>query len=161
MRFESLAAVTSLFILTHITVTEAFSLSYCVVPPAVHIRSNESCFTPSINQYASTNIDWAGMKGEYENTQILLTTNSSSAVNISFTISSLVNSTLSYDIPSSMLTVFQVGHVNCSETTRYPGSGGGWRPDPLFELTDDMYGTNIVMVSNYSQTLWVTVQIPC
>lgn len=51
---------------------------------------------------------------------------------------------------------FQVGYVFCKPTTRYPGSGGGWRPDPLLPPRNEM----VVLESEVTQPLWLSVKIP-
>lgn len=46
-------------------------------------------------------------------------------------------STSTSTIPAAAWTAKTVGFVNCSKTTRYSPSGGGWLPDPLFSATFD------------------------
>lgn len=47
--------------------------------------------------------------------------------------------------------------VNCTRTTRYSPSGGGWHGDPLFLIGND---ASVSVVRNMATPLWLTVSIP-
>eukprot|EP01060_Flectonema_neradi_P032321 TRINITY_DN5113_c0_g1_i4.p1 TRINITY_DN5113_c0_g1~~TRINITY_DN5113_c0_g1_i4.p1 ORF type:complete len:536 (+),score=117.52 TRINITY_DN5113_c0_g1_i4:235-1608(+) len=52
--------------------------------------------------------------------------------------------------------VYQVGFVNCTVTGMYPGSGGGWRSDPL--LTIPAGGVSVT--TSQPVVFWLSVTIP-
>lgn len=129
----------------------------CVLPSTVHVRQNDTC--SSLSGITRDAINWAGMKGEVEAIQILIEGVPPSAnlsANLSLQFSDLTQQFGVGQISSSSLQWWQVGYVNCKETTRYPGSGGGWRPDPLLAPING----EISLEANKSQPLWVTVTIP-
>ena len=53
---------------------------------------------------------------------------------------------------------FKVGYVNCSTTTRYTPSGGGWHADPLLALPSN--NTLDLVAESYTTPLWLTLSIP-
>ena len=147
------------------TVFVLFLLSYvdgeialCVVPATVHVRQNDTC--NSMSAITRDAVNWAGMRGEQEAIQIMIegipsTANMTSYLSIEF--SDLTEQFGVGQINKDALKWWQVGYVNCKVTTRYPGSGGGWRPDPL--LTPSI-NNNITLESNVTQPVWVTIHIP-
>lgn len=135
----------------------AYDTTLCVVPATVHVRQNDTC--NSMSGITRDAVNWAGMKGEQEAIQVMLegvplAANMTSNLSIEF--SDLTQQFGVGQINKDMLQWWQVGYVNCKETTRYPGSGGGWRPDPLLMPTDN----KIILEANVTQPLWVTIHIP-
>eukprot|EP01084_Bolivina_argentea_P065406 119212_1 len=102
--------------------------------------------------------------GEYENTQLLFEyRNTFELSTISFKVSDLVNKTNNshcISLPSSIIKLYRVGNVNCKKTIAYVFSGGGWRPDPIFELDDSTYGSDITVSHEYTQSVWINIHIP-
>lgn len=133
-------------------------VTYCVVPPTVHVRQNDTC--DSMSGITRDAINWAGMKGEQEAIQIIAeglpsAANMTSYLSIQF--SDLTQQFGVGQISKDALHWWQVGYVNCKTTTRYPGSGGGWRPDPLLMPT---VNNNITLEAIVTQPLWLTIHIP-
>ena len=152
----NLAVMILLLLLSILSRVQA-ATDLCVLPSTVHVGQNETC--SSLSGITRDAINWAGMKGEQEAIQILVEGVPPSAnlsANLSLQFSDLTQQFGVGQIPSSSLQWWQVGYVNCKETTRYPGSGGGWRPDPLLV---PMNG-GVLLEADNSQPLWVTITIP-
>ena len=131
--------------------------TFCVVPATVHVRQNDTCY--SLSEITRHAVNWAGMKGEQEAIQLLVegippAENMTKYLSIEF--SDLTQEFGVGQITKDAIQWWQVGYVNCKETTRYPGSGGGWRPDPLLMPTDN----KIILEANVTQPLWLTIHIP-
>ena len=62
----------------------AESLNYCIVPPTVHIRYNNTCDNFLNISSPNNQINWAGMIGEAENIQLLISTASLTPYNITY-----------------------------------------------------------------------------
>ena len=62
-------------------------------------------------------------------------------------------------IPSDVATfaAFQVGYVNTTDSPRYEGSGGGFRPDPLLPFPTDGQGVDVP--AGVAQALWITAEL--
>ena len=146
------------FLVGFLLIKNVIGFDWCILPGMVHLRYFDTC-SDFVN-YSSNSIEFEGMKGEWENIQILIEYNNETDGELRYMINDLVNTTNNEIISKDEIMVYQVGHVNCSETTRYPGSGGGWRPDPMFTLTNDTYGDSISMSNEYSQILWISINIP-
>ena len=132
-------------------------VTFCVVPATVHVRQNDTC--NSLSRITRDAVNWAGMRGEQEAIQIVVegvppAANMTNYLSIEF--SDLTQQFGLGEINKDTLHWWQVGYVNCKETTRYPGSGGGWRPDPLLMPTDN----KITLEANVTQPLWLTIHIP-
>lgn len=139
-------------------------LQWCIVPSTIHVLQNETC--QSLEKVTSKIFDVFAMQGEEESQQLLLDTrgwgqpqNMTNNVKISINGDGFVQvqgtgSNKGGDQP--VVSWFQVGYVFCKPTTRYPGSGGGWRPDPLLVPRN---GT-VVLESEVTQPLWLSVKIP-
>ena len=133
-------------------------IEWCIVSSASHILYNETCSDWSSS---TNNITIEAMKGEYQNIQLIINP-SSIPTNISISAFDLVAiPTITPDdppiLPHTLFTFYQVAHVNCSETTRYEGSGGGWRPDPLFPLDPNTYGDTLPLSSTKSQVIHISI----
>ena len=129
----------------------------CVVPATVHVRQDDTC--NSMAGITRDAVNWAGMRGEQEAIQVIVEgllpeANMTSYLTIDF--SELTQQFGVGQIDKTSMQWWQVGYVNCKETTRYPGSGGGWRPDPLLTPTDN----NITLEANVTQPIWITIHIP-
>mmetsp|Transcript_37542 Transcript_37542/g.69865 ORF Transcript_37542/g.69865 Transcript_37542/m.69865 type:complete len:576 (+) Transcript_37542:80-1807(+) len=133
------------------------AVEHCVIPATKHILYSDNC--GSLQKQASTAISWAGMRGEYENAQLLLRVPHSA--NASLVFHDLVQQncwgSTCPRIGSDHLSWKQVGFVHCEHTTRYSDSGGGWRPDPL--LPPDSR-REVLLQQDVAETLWLTVHIP-
>ena len=57
----------------------------------------------------------------------------------------------------SSIEIYKVGYVFVKHSPRYPGSGGGWRPDPLLPLDKD--NTLFDVPPSISQGIWVSFTI--
>jgi hypothetical protein len=121
------------------------AVEWCVLPGTVQILQNYTCFTLP---YAAKTIDLAGMQGERESVQILLRVPASA--------SPMTLAGIGVQLPGTTSTVRQVGYVNCSYNPREPGSGGGWRPDPLLPL--EPKGTTLL--PGVATPLWLTIGLP-
>jgi hypothetical protein len=120
-------------------------------------------------------VDVAGMPGEAEHVQIVLDAGLSglSSPTLSLTFAPLTPkrlvvhndgsprrhgaAVLGEPIPTTAFRLSLVGHVNCSHTTRYSPSGGGWHPDPLFPVADS---SEVTVQGNVTNSLFVRVDIP-
>lgn len=95
-------------------------------------------------------VDWAGMRGELEHSQVCLRPRQSFAgVHAAF---SPLNGPAG-TIPADTLQWRRVGYVNCKKTTAYK-SDPGWWPDPL------MPADRFVLHPDETQPVWLTVRIP-
>ena len=130
------------------------AVEFCILPATVHIPYNATC--DQFSNISRSNINWAMSQGEYENVQLLIyfppATTAPSPVNMTYQFSNLSSADGTHSF-SPQLSVYQVGHVFCNATTRYGGSGGGWRPDPLFEISStSVYSSNIPLSTPYLVT---------
>lgn len=131
---------------------------WCVVPSTVHVLQNETCAT--YQSLASSKVVWYAMRGEEENKQVLLDLSGwPASLNLTATLSAdmsdlqLVGGTA---VLSGVLAWWQVGYVYCNPTTRYPGSGGGWRPDPVLAADNGA----ILLETGVTQPLWLDLKVP-
>ena len=155
MKAFTVVLIVSLLLLSRVD-GKVDDIKLCVVPATVHVRQDDSC--NSMSGITRDAVNWAGMRGEQEAIQIMVdgvTANMTNYLSVEF--SDLTQQFGVGQIDKNTLRWWQVGYVNCKETTRYPGSGGGWRPDPLLMPTDN---NNITLESNVTQPLWVTIHIP-
>ena len=95
---------------------------WCVLPPTVHVRQNETCKT--LADIASQKITWEAMRGEEEGRQILLDlepwpADYNLSVTLSITSGDLVSQLQRGKIAASSVSWWQVGYVYCKETIRY------------------------------------------
>ncbi len=151
-------------VLTYFGLSLAVSFpEWCVVPPTVHVRQNETC--ASLASIADTKVVWYAMKGEQESKQILLDLHSWPAeYNLTATFFLKASESMSEKgtfrlAPLPALAWFQVGYVDCKHTTRYADSGGGWRPDPLLSPLENGNSV-IVLESGVTQPIWINVLVP-
>ena len=131
---------------------------WCVIPPTVHVRQNETCKT--LQSLASSKIVWQAMHGEQESKQILLDLESWPAEYNLTTSFSLTATDLVHESGArfpGVLSWWQVGYVYCKHTTRYLDSGGGWRPDPLLVPHEN---SAILLESGITQPIWINVVVP-
>lgn len=131
-------------------------VEWCVLPSTVHVLQNQSC--SSFADLAALDVDIAAMKGETENRQIIVKLNNISGNAYSeIYFKPLVHQTLpSFVISNTSWQYWQVCYVNCKETIRYEGSGGGWRPDPLLDPPED----GVALMEGMSQPLWIGLNVP-
>lgn len=118
----------------------------CVLPPTMQILMNATC--DSLAPLATTTVDLAGMANEMEHAQLLIHLPPSSPPMI-------IASVRMTSISPASASIRQVGYVNTSTTSRYVGSGGGWRPDPLLEL--DPAGT--LVEPGVATPLWLSFKL--
>ena len=138
------------------------TVNWCVVPSTVHVLQNETC--SSLGPSATREIEVFAMQGEEESLQLLIDTrgwgegrNMTNKVSLSFnTFVDAQGSEINLQEEPITLSWWQVGYVFCKPTTRYPGSGGGWRPDPLLTPQDGA----VLLESEVTQPLWISVKIP-
>ena len=131
---------------------------WCVVPSTLHVLQNETCAT--YQSVASDKVVWYAMRGEEENKQVILDLSGwPAALNLTASLSaSMSDLTLvgGTTVVSGALTWWQVSYVFCKPTTRYPGSGGGWRPDPLLAADNGA----ILLEAGVAQPLWLDLKVP-
>ena len=133
--------------------------TWCVVPSTVHVLQNDTC--DSLGSVASTEFVVHAMQGEEENQQLLIDTRGWGADQnltnkISLEINSFQDSNRNEVEQEPETNWWQVGYVYCKSTTRYPGSGGGWKPDPLLSPENGA----IYLESEITQPLWISVKVP-
>ena len=75
------------------------------------------------------------------------------------TATTATTTTTAATIPAAAWTAKTVGYVNCSTTTRYNPSGGGWQPDPLFSSTFDG-GAATQVNGDVTNSVYVSLAIP-
>ena len=143
---------------TSSSVSTKSGIEWCIVSSASHILYNETCTEWSSS---TNNITIEAMKGEYENIQLIINP-STIPTNISISaFDQLLIPSITPDHPPilshTLFTFYQVAHVHCSETTRYGGSGGGWRPDPLFPLDPETYGDTLPLSTTNSQVIHISI----
>ena len=133
---------------------------WCIAPSTVHVLQNETC--KSLETIITKEFDVYGMQGEEESQQLLIETrgwgterNMTSNVTLSFDTFMDTNG-VDPVRDNPIISWWQVGYVYCKPTTRYPGSGGGWRPDPLLSPSNG----GVVLESEITQPLWISVKIP-
>ena len=111
----------------------------CVVPTTFPIRPFTTCADTGSS---SSNCDAAeayiqGQIGETESLQLLMRDSRDAddplggLTNVSLSVTFSSN-----DAAPATVSVYRVGYVLAKHSPRYPGSGGGWRPDPLFPLKE-------------------------
>lgn len=132
----------------------------CVAPSTIHVSQSDTCET--LGDAATHKFAVSAMRGEEENGQLLVDTRGwppSSNLTLKLTISiETFKTARGYEVGSGPRTQWwQVGYVNCRPTTRYPGSGGGWRPDPLLPPDDD---DTVLLESETTQPFWLSVKVP-
>eukprot|EP00928_Gymnodinium_smaydae_P016073 TRINITY_DN15995_c0_g1_i1.p1 TRINITY_DN15995_c0_g1~~TRINITY_DN15995_c0_g1_i1.p1 ORF type:complete len:587 (-),score=50.44 TRINITY_DN15995_c0_g1_i1:281-2041(-) len=110
----------------------------CVVPATEHVHFESAC---ADLQVARPQIEIVAMQQEYESVQILVRGREP------FTVS------LEASIPLP-LKWYQVGFVYTEANSRVEGSGGGWRPDPLLSIPEDV--PEVRVPAEFMQPLWVT-----
>eukprot|EP01064_Diplonema_japonicum_P031991 TRINITY_DN5913_c0_g1_i1.p1 TRINITY_DN5913_c0_g1~~TRINITY_DN5913_c0_g1_i1.p1 ORF type:complete len:515 (+),score=62.55 TRINITY_DN5913_c0_g1_i1:207-1751(+) len=114
----------------------------CVLPATQSLFLKDTCET---HQAVSTDkIAFEGLVGERENIQIMVMSTTTTMLKPSVSLAVEASSKL-----------YQVGYVNCTATTRYPGSGGGWRSDPLLEIPAE----GIQITESQPVVLWLSVRI--
>ena len=104
-----------------------------------------------------------GMQGEEESQQLLIDTrgwgaeqNMTNKISLSFDTFQNANGEARLLQQNPTVSWWQVGYVFCKATTRYVGSGGGWRPDPLLAPENN----SVTLESEVTQPLWLSVKIP-
>ena len=124
----------------------AIMATACVLPATIQILLNATC--DSLKPLARPSVAVSGMAGEFEHAQVLM--------RLPAAMPPSVISAISLPGLDGVATIRQVGYVNCSSTSRYPGSGGGWRPDPLLPL--DPHGT--LLMPGVATPLWLSIRVP-
>jgi hypothetical protein len=120
--------------------------SVCAVANALKVPLNATCTT--IDSAAAGDI--AASRGEFEALQILIDVGSLSVSNVTVSIA------FSAGTPADLSwTLAYVGYVFCAPTTRYGGSGGGWRPDALMPWP----ASGLFLPPQTSLTAWVSFNV--
>jgi hypothetical protein len=118
----------------------------CAVSNALKIPLNASC--ASIGGDSAGDI--ASSRGEFEALQILIDGGLAGASNLTLSVS------FTGGVPEGISwSLAYVGYVFCAPTTRYGGSGGGWRPDMLMPWPAS--GLNVL--PSTSLTAWITFNV--
>eukprot|EP00928_Gymnodinium_smaydae_P070677 TRINITY_DN54467_c0_g1_i1.p1 TRINITY_DN54467_c0_g1~~TRINITY_DN54467_c0_g1_i1.p1 ORF type:complete len:614 (-),score=57.92 TRINITY_DN54467_c0_g1_i1:179-2020(-) len=111
----------------------------CVVPATEHVHFQAKCANLDV---ARQHIEINAMQQEYESVQILIRGSDRFAVNLEGS---------SIPLP---LKWYQVGFVDTKANKRVEGSGGGWRPDPLLSIPEDV--SSVQVPAAFTQPLWLT-----
>eukprot|EP00928_Gymnodinium_smaydae_P028478 TRINITY_DN21709_c0_g1_i1.p1 TRINITY_DN21709_c0_g1~~TRINITY_DN21709_c0_g1_i1.p1 ORF type:complete len:613 (-),score=49.12 TRINITY_DN21709_c0_g1_i1:124-1962(-) len=128
----------------------------CFVPSTVPIRPESTCSDYGHGSSCEdVRINIAAQRGETESAQLLLRHSSDmdspgGLTNVSVRVVGLSASAVD-------LQIFQVGYVEARHSPRYPGSGGGWRPDPLLPMP--MEGGGFDVAPDQSQSIWFDVRV--
>eukprot|EP00757_Euglenozoa_sp_SAG-D1_P002390 gene2390-13271_t len=125
------------------------AVQWCVIAPELHVLGNDThiCNRPGASQSISIN----ALKGEQENVQVIILPEKE------ITVFSISHDSHSNSDPAFWtLTAHQIGYVYCNHSAEEPGSGGGWRPDPLLPI--DPEGATVHPGS--VQPFWLAFHIP-
>lgn len=125
----------------------------CSVPPGVPVRPSTTCadVNSPLASVESASVDLVAQGGETEDAQLLLR----KEADLNDGVGGLRNVTVAVSaLPHFIITqVFQVGYVFTKRTSRYEGSGGGWRPDPLIPAS------SFDVPSDTSQPIWLSFAV--
>ena len=147
-----------LSLLTLLPLSLSLSIKWAIVPSTIDV--NQSLSSDYYKKWSSEELVIHGMRGEIETRQLLVDTrgwgpqyNLTKRLNISFTSFTLPIENSTADIVTKW---WQVGYVYCHKNKLYLDSGGGWRPDPLFEPSID----GLLLESDITQPIWLSFTIP-
>jgi hypothetical protein len=132
------------FLVLTISISRTPTVELCVVPATRQIFQNATC--ENLGAQATSSINVAGLRGERENVQLLLRLLPGAASSATLTAISTSG------VP---ITVRQVAYVKTLTTTRYIGSGGGWRPDPLLPMLP-----KTTLRPGEATLLWLSIDLP-
>ena len=129
----------------------------CVVPSTFPVRPETTCSDSlsSRSDCQALNIDLAFQRGETEDVQILIRKESDlddvkgGVENVSVALTQVSD-------PSVNIAFQRVLYVKADRTPRYPGSGGGWRADPLYPIPAN---TTFDVPSGVTQSIWVSFTV--
>eukprot|EP00928_Gymnodinium_smaydae_P089262 TRINITY_DN73252_c0_g1_i1.p1 TRINITY_DN73252_c0_g1~~TRINITY_DN73252_c0_g1_i1.p1 ORF type:complete len:560 (-),score=93.14 TRINITY_DN73252_c0_g1_i1:60-1739(-) len=140
LRLASVACFSSLSLVsfTHCAQIQCGEYSVCVAPATERVNFTDSCSTLASAEAAIT---ITALQQEYESVQLLVRGSSTFTVD--------VDSTLPFPLQKYM-----VGYVFTRHNSRVGGSGGGWRPDPLLSIPDDV--ASVKVPADFTQPLWLT-----
>jgi len=128
--------------------------TWCIVRGSEKVLLTDTC--ASLKGSAKV-ADIAGMPGEAEHVQIVVDAGLATGTAPFSLKFAALTSDEGGSIPASAFQASVVGHVNCTQTTRYSPSGGGWHPDPLFPLPT---GGAVTVQPNATASFFVRGDIP-
>ena len=147
------------FLVSLLPLSFSLSIEWAIIPSTIDV--NQSLSIDHYQKWSSREIVIHGMRSETETRQLLIDTrgwgpkyNLTKRFDISYTNFTLPDP--SNERAGIITKWWQVGYVYCRETIAYPGSGGGWRPDPLFEPSSD----GLFLESEITQSIWLSFTIP-
>ena len=133
----------------------ALAPELCVVPTTTQIKPTSTCSdaTSSTSNCAAPIAYVNAQIGEIEDIQLLLR----KSIDQDDTIGGLTNVSIAVNnLPSFITyTTYRVGYVYTNHSPRYPGSGGGWRPDPLLPIRNKPFN----VPPSITQPLYVSFTI--
>ena len=127
----------------------------CVIPSTTQIRPHSTCSdtTASTSACAAAHATVQAQIGEVEDIQLLLRKSTDSDDIIGGLKSVTINVS---GFPNFVtVTMYRVGYVFTTHSPRYPGSGGGWRPDPLLPIG----GHSFDVPPNIAQPIYVSLAV--
>jgi len=128
----------------------------CVVPSTFPVRPDTTCSDSmsSRSDCEALNVDLSFQRGESEDVQILIR----KEPDLDDLKGGVENVSVSVTKTSDPVSVnfYRVLFVEAKRTPRYPGSGGGWRADPLYPITAD---TTFDVPSGVTQSIWVSFTV--
>ena len=134
----------------------ASGVEVCAVDSGLQVRVHSTCsdFATSGSSCSAPVARVIGMRGEVEDAQILIR----KATDADDTVGGIANVTVDVHIDEDLIVpqVYRVGYVFAQHSPRYPGSGGGWRPDPLLPLRK---GEAFSVPANVTQAIWVSLRL--
>ena len=130
----------------------------CVVPTTTTIKPTSTCS----DAYSSSSGCEApvakiqGMQGEIEDVQILLRKGTDADDRVGGVSNVRVQVSLDEGNDVATAASFRVGYVWADHSPRQPGSGGGWRPDPLLPISENK---TFAVPPNVAQSLWISFRL--
>jgi hypothetical protein len=128
----------------------------CVYPTTTQVRPHSTCSDTisSTSNCASSTAFVHAQIGEIEDIQLLLR----KGIDADDHVGGLTDVQISFSNlpPFIHATTYRVGYVKVDHSPRYPGSGGGWRPDPLLPLSN---GKSFDIPASTAQPLYVSLAV--
>ena len=137
----------------------------CVVPSTFEVRPHSTCSdvpTSLTGGCAAPIASISAQRGETEDIQLLLRKGSDiddpkgGVQNVSIMLEHLPLEDGKSVEAMVTASVYRVGYVYAAHTPRYPGSGGGWRPDPLLPLKAEQ---TFSVPSGVAQAIWISFRV--